>query len=641
MLVFGGEDTNGTFLNDVWRLSNATGLGSPQWSQVTPGGTPPPARQGQAAVFDSASQRMTIFGGANASGVLNDIGVLTAPGTSPLSCNANGGAPLVVRADGLAEAAGDLILNCTGGTPTPAGQPIPQYNVTLNLNTNVTSRLLPQGGERSEALAMIDEPFPANPVPPTVLLLPSQPSQILCKPLGSTCAETGTGGAPSPYQTQPNVFVGKQIGPAELQWTIPIDPPGVNVVRIIRLTNVRVNANQLGLASGFIPTQVQATVGIQGPQTVPIAGSRQIIGVGEQGLVQGDPEGGPIWQCVPHNASLAGGSGTAAFDFTVPIAEGFGQSFRHRNYGTWIFGLEYPEPLSEQNISGYTYRTETGFYSPSLFTPAPDIGLADTGTRIRVEFGAVAAGVHLFVPTTITLTGNYGEGTPQGEARLVQTNLNGASVPGYTPVQATGMVGTTPVAETSRSGSTAYAVYEVVYADPSVLETLSIPVAVEFQTPPAARQVNVTPSFAPIGGAATASVLGSLPRFVSMYSASPAFAIQSCPASTMSASIASKSGPDNARTWNVKVNSGADAAGAAQITSFTLIQTAGAACTAAVSAPAFPISLGDIPAASSATAPVTIDFTGCAKSARFWATIGLSANGGVSHKTALVVGQAP
>ena len=56
------------------------------------------------------------------------------------ACTANAGVPPIVRAEGIAELVGDLILNCTGGTFTPGGLPIPQSNVQIFLNTNVTSR---------------------------------------------------------------------------------------------------------------------------------------------------------------------------------------------------------------------------------------------------------------------------------------------------------------------------------------------------------------------------------------------------------------------------------------------------------------------------------------------------------------------
>src|SRR5579871_3908414 len=73
------------------------------------------------------------------------------------ACTANAGVPPIVRAEGVTELVGDLILNCTGGTFTPAGLNIPQSNVQIFLNTNVTSRTY--AGGLSEAILTIDEPF--------------------------------------------------------------------------------------------------------------------------------------------------------------------------------------------------------------------------------------------------------------------------------------------------------------------------------------------------------------------------------------------------------------------------------------------------------------------------------------------------
>ncbi len=58
-----------------------------------------------------------------------------------LSCVSNAGATPLVRAEGLTELVGDVVLNCTGGTPTPAGSLVPLVNLQIFLNTNVTSRL--------------------------------------------------------------------------------------------------------------------------------------------------------------------------------------------------------------------------------------------------------------------------------------------------------------------------------------------------------------------------------------------------------------------------------------------------------------------------------------------------------------------
>jgi hypothetical protein len=77
-------------------------------------------------------------------GLLLGIGSSTANAqTSTFSCSATSGVPNIIRAEGLTELLGDLVLNCTGGTFTPAGQPIPLQNVQISINTNITSRISP------------------------------------------------------------------------------------------------------------------------------------------------------------------------------------------------------------------------------------------------------------------------------------------------------------------------------------------------------------------------------------------------------------------------------------------------------------------------------------------------------------------
>src|SRR5438045_9709703 len=78
-----------------------------------------------------------------------------------LQCIANAGVPPTVRSEGLTELVGDIVLNCQGGTPTPVGFFIPQANITIFLNTQVTSRLL-NSSNQSEAILSIDEPTAAQ-----------------------------------------------------------------------------------------------------------------------------------------------------------------------------------------------------------------------------------------------------------------------------------------------------------------------------------------------------------------------------------------------------------------------------------------------------------------------------------------------
>jgi len=70
MIVFGGGSAS--FVNSVWTLSNANGLGgTPAWTNLIANGTvgSPPVRWSAAAIYDSTSNRMTVYGGYGNGGV--------------------------------------------------------------------------------------------------------------------------------------------------------------------------------------------------------------------------------------------------------------------------------------------------------------------------------------------------------------------------------------------------------------------------------------------------------------------------------------------------------------------------------------------------------------------------------------------
>jgi hypothetical protein len=93
--------------------------------------------------------------------------VASAQTQGSLQCVANASVPPTVRSEGLTELVGDVTLNCTGGNPTAAGVTIPSSNVTVFLNTNITSRVVStNSGTWSEAILMIDEPHAVTPTPP-------------------------------------------------------------------------------------------------------------------------------------------------------------------------------------------------------------------------------------------------------------------------------------------------------------------------------------------------------------------------------------------------------------------------------------------------------------------------------------------
>lgn len=88
MILFGGGVSATSCLNDLWLLDTANSVGgTPAWVQETASGTPPPARLNFVSQYDTSSNTVVIFGGSNcAGGYLSDVWVLS-------NANGNGGTP--------------------------------------------------------------------------------------------------------------------------------------------------------------------------------------------------------------------------------------------------------------------------------------------------------------------------------------------------------------------------------------------------------------------------------------------------------------------------------------------------------------------------------------------------------------------
>ena len=160
----------------------------------------------------------------------------------PFTCTANVGVALgnaivpLVRSEGITELLGDIVLTCTGGAPTPKGQPIPTGTLSMTLNTQVTSRLINHSGQ-SEASLVIDEPGSAtNPAPFTLFTNPI--CQVISNGTGTNNFDGSSG--------RPNVYSGTVSGNTVTFFGVPVAPPNPNgPTRIFRITNVRANVAQL------------------------------------------------------------------------------------------------------------------------------------------------------------------------------------------------------------------------------------------------------------------------------------------------------------------------------------------------------------------------------------------------------------
>jgi len=431
---------------------------------------------------------------------------------APFACEAQAGVTPTVRAEGLAELVGDVVLFCRGGEPTAFNQAVPKVNFRVYLNTNVTSRLL--DGTWNEALLMIDDPQPGEQVICT--------DATGCEALGNNeepgvdyTSPVGEGASLSPGQTEANVFQGRfvtgnTVGQGNtIDWIgVPVDPPGTQVTRVIRMTNIRANAAAQGVGGGLIPSQLIVYISTNPSSLVPINNPQQVVAFVQDGL---DFSAGEIsgLQCEQPPETPV----------TLTFEERFSEAFKVRNLATTPGD---PGALMNQNIPGSDDRTETGFYNSGFATThgANVAGLASQGTRLVARFSNIPSGVDIWVSDQETNGGDM--------VQLVTTaNSNGA---GGSPGTHDGSVN---YIELSVSGGAATATWEVVGANPFM--TGEVDVAVKFDWEPntqagipALGTGAVAGSYGPLSDMVAATSADLQPRFIDDSVAEDILTINSC-----------------------------------------------------------------------------------------------------------------
>lgn len=364
--------------------------------------------------------------------------------------------PATVRGEGLSELLPDIVLLCTGGTPTPGGQSIPRFTVQVTFNVPAASRLLTVS--LTEALLLVDEPAPASQIPCT---------SILC-----TATSGGPGGR--------NVYQGSRLGDNGIQFVnVPID----GGTHSIRLTNLRANANVAG------GQPIVATIGFTGQEPVTLTTAIVTMATVAPGLqfsvlnATNGASGVPVQINRTQNLNIPLTS-SSPLTLTLRFTEAFAAVFRERSIASSIAS---PSALGIQATPAQTndplFRNlETGFYNPAY--PSTNslqvAGAATSGTRLMARFNNVPPGVALYAsvaPTTSPGTGIT--------ARLVTTDSTGLgpyiAVPA-TQIIADNLVGVAPLPILN---GVATAVWEVL--DPTVnieFLTFGIAVASLANTPP-------------------------------------------------------------------------------------------------------------------------------------------------------------
>jgi uncharacterized repeat protein (TIGR01451 family) len=382
----------------------------------------------------------------------------------PLTCQVNTAVTPTLRAEGLTDRIGDIVMVCSGGTPTAAGSPLPQYNITVTLNTSVTSRILDPTTGASEALLTVDEPgaqFETG--------VPS--IQLACATPLTGCSIVSNGGEPyDGTPGRPNVFEGVASGDNSVTfYGVPLTAAGSSgvgptgsTVRVLRMVNIRADAaafwNAVGTAT---PPEILASVGIVGSPAITVASPSGIAGFTQFGLVYQTRNAG--------NTAVAGPVSLSGCVAAIPcgaavvrFAENFGTAFLTQIGAT------------PQNIPGVVYNSESGFFSSALAASNPNLataGLADAGTRLKATFQGVPAGAQLWVAlNTIVPTANLSAALTANEAGPLS------------PVAASGTIGSVPAAQLTVTNGSAAAVWEVTGESPASIDTFDFQVWVVFPT---------------------------------------------------------------------------------------------------------------------------------------------------------------
>lgn len=322
----------------------------------------------------------------------------------PLTCAVTASAPPIVRAEGRAELVSDIVLTCRGGNPaTPAA-----VNVSVFLNTNITSNLTGPGPDETEALLMVDEP---------------QPSPALN--LSNGFAFVGqVKGVPSVIPSG-NVFTGLRTGVTNqvIFPGVPVVPPGVGT-RVFRITNLRALPPQV---AATVVTPILAAVAVSGPMAISLTTPVVTVGFVSKGL---------SFSFAPSGVSL-----------NLKFSEVFASAFKKR-----IENGAGPLIAVKQNKPGGMHCTESGF-NPDFTPVSPGAtGAANTGTRLIATITGIPAGIwYILVPNDVT------------SGQIVAARVP----PPYVPPFASGVpIVTGGLAAVPVSAGSAMVLYEVVAAAP-------------------------------------------------------------------------------------------------------------------------------------------------------------------------------
>lgn len=380
--------------------------------------------------------------------------------TGSFTCSVNSDTVPILRAEGVTELDGDIVLTCSGGAAAPAGSPVSLYNFAATLNTPVTSPATVPNSGWTDAVLIVDDPAPANQVAATV---------TAASGLSFQGQNLTSDGATFDYGTTtlngtliPNIFYGRQISTESIMFAgIPWN--GGN--HTFRITNLYSNATftngnfQYVYSVNSAVSIVPAPGSSGGPVTVgpSVSVGSVLNSIGFAVSTGSAPANQPL------NAGLL------ATNPTLPASPSAIVNFNASSPGA----MKAPS-TGLQNIPGTLYNTDAGFTSSAV----PPV-LTDYGTRLKAVFNNIPKNISLYTQTT-------------------ETNSLG-TVQLTSPGTAAGSTGLTMLPVTNGSAT---AEWEAVAIDSTQVGSFSLPVYFAYLSgaPPAPANITVVQSLGSTAG---------------------------------------------------------------------------------------------------------------------------------------------
>lgn len=220
-------------------------------------------------------------------GCVFSVSIVSAQSTA-LVCTASA-VTTNVRAEGLTERVGDIVLDCVGGVP---GSSV-TGNLSVILPVAVTNRI----NEESRA-PDVTLTIDTGATPQTMSATVSQPNRVNFNGLNFSVGPTGRA--------------------------------------LLRISGIRIAAVQLGFTSGMaVPVPIVAIITMTGPQNVPLVNSNPAVGIAPSGLLASAFStaivciGSPLPDTVTFSTLIAGGT----HSYSTRVTEGFPAAFEVRQNG--------------------------------------------------------------------------------------------------------------------------------------------------------------------------------------------------------------------------------------------------------------------------------------------------------------------